>query len=122
MTKVSGILDFNEPSIAGCSSSVFVYFPITFYFHSSSKVNLFHFLLYSLPSHHIRSFLFSSILPHLHCMCDNPEQLWLTEAVIEHWDKYFSPPLHFILPENVAFLASVGADTLTREYDRPYPR
>jgi hypothetical protein len=55
-------------------------------------------------------------------MYDNPEQLSLAEALIEHWDKYFSSPLQFILPENVASLAYVGADTLTREYDRPYPR
>jgi hypothetical protein len=43
-------------------------------------------------------------------MYDNPEQLSLAEAVIEHWEKYFALPLHFILPENVAFLASVGVD------------
>jgi hypothetical protein len=47
-------------------------------------------------------------------MYDDPEQLSLAEAVIEHWDKYFSPPLQSIFPENVSSLASVGADTLTR--------
>jgi hypothetical protein len=56
-------------------------------------------------------------------MYDNPEQLWLAEAVIEHCDKYLSRLLQFILPENVAYLASIGADTLAiREYDWPYPR
>jgi hypothetical protein len=54
-------------------------------------------------------------------MYDNSEQLSLAEALIEHWDKYFSLPLHFILPENVAFLASVGVDILTREYGLLFP-
>jgi hypothetical protein len=48
-------------------------------------------------------------------MYDNAEQLSLADSVIEHWDKYLSPLLQFILPENVAFLASVGVDMLTRE-------
>jgi hypothetical protein len=48
-------------------------------------------------------------------MYDNSEQLSLAEALIEHWDKYFSLPLHVILPENVVVLASVGVDILTRE-------
>jgi hypothetical protein len=65
----------------------------------------------------IRSFS-AFILP-VHCMDDNAEQLSLAEAVVEHWDKYFSSPLHFILPENVAFLASVV--TLTRESALSYP-
>jgi hypothetical protein len=55
-------------------------------------------------------------------MNDNSEQLSLAEAVIEHWDKYFSPPLQFILPENVAFFPSVGVDILTTEYAASYPR
>jgi hypothetical protein len=49
-------------------------------------------------------------------MNDNSEQLSLAEAVIEHWDRYLSLPLQFILPENVAFLPSVGVDIFTREY------
>jgi hypothetical protein len=40
----------------------------------------------------------------------------LVEAVIEHWDKYLSPLLQFILPENVAFLASIGVDIPTGKY------
>jgi hypothetical protein len=55
-------------------------------------------------------------------MYNNSEQLSLAEAVIEHWDKYLSPLLQFILPENVAFLASVGVDILTREYEGSCPR
>jgi hypothetical protein len=55
-------------------------------------------------------------------MYDNSEQLSPADAVIEHWDKYFSSPLQFILPENVAFLASVGVDILTRENIPLYPR
>jgi hypothetical protein len=56
-------------------------------------------------------------------MYDNPEQLSLTEALIEHWDKYLSRLLQFILPENVSSFASVGVDTLTREYALlAYPR
>jgi hypothetical protein len=49
-------------------------------------------------------------------MYANSEQLSLAEALIEHWDKYLSPQLQFMLPENVAFLASVGVDILTGEY------
>jgi hypothetical protein len=49
-------------------------------------------------------------------MNDNSEQLSLAEALIEHWDKYLSPQLQYILPENVAFLPSVGVGILTREY------
>jgi hypothetical protein len=55
-------------------------------------------------------------------MYDNPEQLLLLEAFIEHWDKYFSSPLQIILPENVACLASVGTDTLMRECTSSYPK
>jgi hypothetical protein len=49
-------------------------------------------------------------------MYNNSEQLSLAEAVIEHWDKYVASTLQFILPENVAFLASVGVGILTKEY------
>jgi hypothetical protein len=55
-------------------------------------------------------------------MYDNPGQLSLLEEFIEHWDKYFSSPLQFILPENIACLASVGTDTLMREYASSYPK
>ena len=50
-------------------------------------------------------------------MYDNPEQRSLAETVIEHWDKYLTSELQFILLENVASLASVGMDTLTKEYE-----
>jgi hypothetical protein len=40
----------------------------------------------------------------------NSEQLLLLEALIAHRDKYFSSPLQFILPENISFLTSDGAD------------
>ena len=66
-----------------------------------------------------------SVLPRpngIHSMYDNPEQLSLTEALIEHWDKYLSRLLQFILPENVSSSASIGVDTLTREYALAYPR
>jgi hypothetical protein len=55
-------------------------------------------------------------------MYDNSEQLSLAETLIEHWDKYLSSPLHFILPEKTASLAFVGVDILTREYTPSYPR
>jgi hypothetical protein len=54
-------------------------------------------------------------------MYNNSEQLLLAEALIEHWDKYLSASLQFILPENVSFLASVGVDILTREYEGSCP-
>jgi hypothetical protein len=54
-------------------------------------------------------------------MYDNSEQLSLAEALIEHWDKYLSPLLQFILPEKVAF-ASVGGDILTKECALSCPR
>jgi hypothetical protein len=56
----------------------------------------------------------SFILPVTQSMYDNSEQLSLAEALMEHWDKYLSSPSQLILPQNVAFLASVGVDILTR--------
>ncbi len=47
-------------------------------------------------------------------MYDNSEQL-LVEALIEHWDKSFSPPLQFMLPENTSSLIPDGAGFLTRD-------
>jgi hypothetical protein len=55
-------------------------------------------------------------------MYDNAEQLSLVEPFNEHWDKYFSSPLQLTLPENDACLASVGTDTLMREYASSYPK
>jgi cob(I)alamin adenosyltransferase len=55
-------------------------------------------------------------------MYDNSEQLSLLEAVIEHWDKYLSPLLQFILPEKVAFLASVGVGIPPTKYAPSCPR
>ena len=49
-------------------------------------------------------------------MYGNSEQLSLAETLrVEHCDKYFSSPVQVILPENVAFLASIGVGILTRE-------
>ena len=57
---------------------------------------------------------------HLHFMYDNSEQLFF-EAVIEHWDKFFSPPLQSIVPENTASLLFGGTAFWTRELSFLYP-
>jgi hypothetical protein len=48
-------------------------------------------------------------------MYDNLEQLSLEVVVIEHWDKFFFPPLQSIFPENSAFFVSDGAAFSARE-------
>jgi hypothetical protein len=45
-------------------------------------------------------------------MYDNSEQL-VVEEKVEHRDKYFSPPLQFILPENISSSTPDGAGCLT---------
>jgi hypothetical protein len=47
-------------------------------------------------------------------MYDNSEHVDV-ELVIVHCDKFFSPPLQFILPENIGSLLLDGGAFLTRE-------